>query len=177
MTTQTCAAFSILAIAIFAIHSTASVGMTSQAATVIDSNFCTLPSHVNLCYAGAQTLGYTLPNGSTVIVAQISAASRIGSVVLVISPLTYSGGKYHNTQTTTVKSTSGTLMNGVAVTMYENAGKSGGYFHGVTGPTKYPAGETVEHDTYPGPGSYTEWSSASWKGQTVLSLKITVIVP
>ncbi len=68
-------------------------------------------------------------------------------------------------------------MNGVAVTMYENAGKSGGYFHGVTGPSKYPAGETIEHDTYPGPGSYTEWSSASWNGQTALSLKITVIVP
>jgi len=41
----------------------------------------------------------------------------------------------------------------------------------------FSAGETIEHDTYPGPGSYTEWSSATWNGQTVLSLKITVIVP
>jgi len=86
-------------------------------------------------------------------------------------------GKYHNTQTTTVKSTTEALMNGVAVTMYENCGCSGGYFHGITGPTKYPNGEAIEHDTYPGPGSYTEWSSSTWNGQTVLSIKITVIVP
>jgi len=103
--------------------------------------------------------------------------SKMCSVVLTISPLVLSGGKYHNTQTTTVKDTLGNLMNGVALTMYENAGRSGGYFHGVTGPTKYPSGQAIEHDAYPGPGSYTEWSSATWNGQTVLSLKITVIVP
>jgi hypothetical protein len=119
-----------------------------------------------------------LRDGSTVLVARLqSSSSKIGSVTLVISPLTLNNGRYRNTQTTTVKSTTGTLMNGVAVVMYENAGKSGGYFHSVTGPTKYPNGEAIEHDTYPGPGSYTEWSSASWNGQTVLSLKITVIVP
>lgn len=119
------------------------------------------------------------PDGSLVVVAklQTSISTKIGSVTLVISPLTLSDGKYHNTQTTTVESTTGSLMNGVAVTMYENAGKSGGYFHGVTGPSKYPNGETIEHDTYPGAGSYTEWSSATWNGQTVVSVKITVVVP
>jgi len=118
-----------------------------------------------------------LANGSIVITARITSGTKIGSVVLVISPLTFSRGRYSNVQTTTVKSTTGALMNGVAITMYENAGKSGGYYHGVTGPSKYPAGETIVHDTYPGTGSYTEWSSANSNGQVVLSLKITIIVP
>jgi len=141
---------------------------------VVYSPFCSTAVAVVSCGIVSETV---LHNGSTVLVARLQSTSKIGSVTLVISPLTLSNGKYRNTQTTTVRSTTGTLMNGVAVTMYENAGKSGGYFHGVTGPSKYPNGETIEHDTYPGAGSYTEWSSATWNGQTVLSLKITVKVP
>jgi hypothetical protein len=120
----------------------------------------------------------TFPNGTTIIVAKpLSTTSKIGSVRLVISPLTFSNGKYRNVQTTTVRNTNGRLMNGVSVTMYENCGCFGGYFHGLTGPPKYPNGETIEHDAYPRPNSYTEWSSATWNGQTVLSMKITVVVP
>jgi len=125
--------------------------------------------------AGAEAS--TLVNRNIIITAKLATETKIGSVTLTITPLTLNGGRYSNTQITTVKSTSGSLMNGVAVTMYENAGKSGGYYHGVTGPSKYPAGQAIEHDTYPGAGSYTEWSSVTWNGQTVLSLKITVIVP
>ena len=128
------------------------------------------------CSVTSQTI---LPDGSIIVVAKLLSASssKIGSVTLVISPLAHSNGKYHNTQTTTVKSTAGALMNEVAVTMFENCGCIGGYFHGLTGHSKYPTGETIERDTYPGPGSYTEWSSAALNGQTVLSVKITVIVP
>jgi len=159
MTTKRFVAFSIIVLAFLALNS-ASIVPTGASAFAASSmmNECsvvvTIPSHA-FCYL---------------------SGSKIGSVVLTISHLTFSGGKYSNIQTTTVRDTTGKLMNGVAITMYENAGKSGGYFHQVTGPTKYPPGETIEHDTYPGPGSYTEWSSATWNGQTVLSLKITVIV-
>jgi hypothetical protein len=129
---------------------------------------------------GANSAGVQISasaNGNLVINEKLTTGSKIGSVTLTITPLMLNGGKYSNIQTTTVKSTTGSLMNGVAVTMYENAGRSGGYYHGVTGPTKYPAGEAIEHDTYPGAGSYTEWSSVTLNGQTVLSVKITVIVP
>ena len=180
LTTQIFVAFSIALMAVFAFHASSITAATNLVSQTSGADACAVQSTLaagTSCFVTPPASTSAGTNFTIIFAPDKLVGSKIGSVILTISPLILSGGKYHNIQTTTVKDTLGNLMNGVALTMYENAGKSGGYFHGVTGPTKYPSGQTIEHDTYPGPGSYTEWSSATWNGQIVLSLKITVIVP
>ncbi len=102
-----------------------------------------------------------------------STSSGSVSISFSITPLAESNGKYSNVQTATITNSAGQPIAGVAVTYYENAGTSGGYYHGTTN----SAGQTVEKDVYPGAGSYTEWAVAIVNGQTLTSQKITVIVP
>lgn len=96
------------------------------------------------------------------------------SVQLSITPLKQNeGGYYYNIQTATFTDPNGNPVQGAQVTYYENCGCAGGYFHGWTDSN----GQTTFTDTYPGSGSYTEWASVTYQGQTYLSQKITVQVP
>ncbi len=90
-----------------------------------------------------------------------------------ISPLAQNEGSYSNVQTLTFTDSNGNPVKGASVTYYENCGCAGGYFHGLTNTN----GQTSFTDTYPGPGTYTEWASVTYCGQTYLSQKITVVVP
>jgi hypothetical protein len=94
-------------------------------------------------------------------------------VVFTITPLQNQSGSYYNTQTATFTGTNSKPIQGASVTYYENCGCSGGYFHSTTNAN----GQTTMKDTYPGSGSYTEWASITYQGQTYLSPKITVTVP
>jgi hypothetical protein len=130
----------------------------------------------NFAVAGTGALLYNQEVSATQVSGSdggVSSTGAIGSVSLSISPLADNGGKYSNTQTTTVTDTSGNPLEGVSITMYENAGKGGGYAHGRTN----AQGQFVVKDTYPGPGSYTEWSVATQGSQSVASSKINVTVP
>lgn len=82
-------------------------------------------------------------------------------------------GKYYNIQTTEVEDSSGKPLPLEPVTMFENAGRSGGYAHGETN----SQGLFVYKDTYPRAGQYTEWSVVRVNGVDYSSEKITVIVP
>lgn len=90
-----------------------------------------------------------------------------------ISSLEQNEGSYYNVQTLTFTDSNGNPVQGAWVTYYENCGCAGGYFHGFTNAN----GQTTFTDTYPCPGTYTEWASVTYQGQTYLSQKITVQVP
>jgi len=127
--------------------------------------------------ASSTTTSHTTSSetSSTTTTSTISS-SRSGSyqVDLSISQLQQNeNGKYYNIQTATFTGPDGNPIQGAQVTYFENCGCSGGYFHGSTDAN----GQTVVKDTYPGPGSYTEWASITYQGQIYLSQKITVQVP
>jgi len=90
-----------------------------------------------------------------------------------VTSLLKSGGSYSDVQTATFTGPNGVPIKGAQVTYLSGCGCHGGYFQGTTNAN----GQSVFTNPFPGAGSYIDWASITYQGQTYVSQKITIVVP
>ena len=153
---------------------TSTTSTTISSTTTISSSSTASSSTTSTATSSRTQTSSSTTTSSQTTSTTASTSSGTYSVQLSISQLEQSDfGSYYNVQTATFTGPGGVPIQGAQVTYYENCGCAGGYFHGTTDAN----GQTTFTDTYPGAGTYTEWASITYQGQTYLSQTITVTVP